>query len=201
MTIQSGYPSLLNKVGQIQSKGTLLVADAKILLNMLKGPQWGIFDQDTGKPAITPDAILAEEIRREWQISQAPVEQGGFQSYNKVALPTEIRVRMTKGGTVIERAEFLSDFDQLAASTNVYNVVSPDFTFMGFTVNRYQFSRTHERGAGLVTVEIGMTEVRTVGTWSGLVRVIKAPSASPSIFGVKIPSLSEVKSKILSAVT
>lgn len=199
MTIQSGYPSLLNKIGQAQSKVTLLLADAALILKMFQGPQWGIFSD--GKPVLKPDSVASEEVRREWQVSQAPVEQGGFQTYNKVALPIEIRVRMTKGGTDTERAEFLAAVDAIASGTGTYDVVAPDGTYTGMAFNRYGFRRSGHSGVGLLTVETGLIEIRTVGQVSGLVQTVNSASADPLNLGVQLPGLSEVKQYILDAVT
>ncbi len=199
MSIASGYPSLLNRIGRAQSKVTLLAADAVEVLSGFCGPQWGLFSN--GQPVLCPDSLLAQEVRRLWQVATAPVEQGGFQSCNKVALPMEIRLRMTKGGSAAERAAFLAALDILAAGTGTYDVVAPDATYTGMTFTRTGACRNGHGGVGLLTVEAGLMEVRVPGQASGLVNVARAASASPLIPGLRLPGLSQAGGALLSLVT
>ncbi|OIQ97220.1 hypothetical protein GALL_207740 [mine drainage metagenome] len=199
MTIQSGYPALLNRLGQAQSRVTLLAADAVQSLAAFSGPQWGLFRN--GQPVLCPDSILAQEVRRLWQVCQAPVEQGGFQSCNKVALPLEIRLRMTKGGSAAERAAFLAALDALAADTVTCDVAAPDGTYAGMTFTRTGLCRGGGGGAGLLTVEAELAEVRVQGQGSGLVHVAVAASASPLGLGLRLPGLSQAAGSLLSLVT
>jgi hypothetical protein len=120
---------------------------------------WGIFDSD-GRLALEPDSIAALEPSREFRVSDYPVEQGAFRSYNKVALPAETRVTMTKGGTDADREAFLRELDALVQSIELYNVITPDGSFLNRNLVRYDYRRTAERGATLLTVELQLTEIR-----------------------------------------
>ncbi len=120
---------------------------------------WGIFKAD-GTIALEPDSIFMIEPMAEYRISDYPVERGGFQSFNKVALPGETRVTVTKGGAVAERSAFLTALDALMKSLDAYSVVTPDGTFLDRNPVRYNYSRSSENGAALLKVEIQFQEIR-----------------------------------------
>ena len=73
---------------------TLMDSDNLDGLLGLFDTQWGIFDQ-SGDPVITADTIVEVGYRREYRISDFPVEEGSFASYNKVQTPYDVRVTCT----------------------------------------------------------------------------------------------------------
>lgn len=120
---------------------------------------WGLYT-DKGALALQVDSIVAIEPNREFRISDYPVEQGGFASYNKVATPQELRVTVAKGGTNADRNAFLTVLDTLVVATGLYNVVTPDTAFVNFNLVRYDYRRNAGNGATLLIVELQMIEVR-----------------------------------------
>ena len=80
----------------------LLFADVvSAILDFLGGPQWGIFLD--GVPAFDYNSIVDFDFKQDWPISDYQVEDGGFQSYDKVQLPFDVRVRVSSGGSEFER--------------------------------------------------------------------------------------------------
>lgn len=124
---------------------------------------WGIYDQN-GQIALACDNVFRLDPSREFRISDYPVEQGGFQSYNKVATPAETRVIVTKGGSDVDRQAFLAALDVMIASTDLFDIVTPDSSFLDRNITRYDYSRDAERGATLLSVELVTVEVRQSAT-------------------------------------
>lgn len=155
----NGIPSLLGKVANVTNTISLVVADAQLILGMFGGPKWGIFYQN-GSIALQPDSIIAVDFKREWLISDYPQEQGAFQTYNKVKTPTDLNVRMTKGGTEDDRANFLVAVAKLAGSLALVKVVMPDVTMTNVNILRFDFRRTSTNGIGLLTVDVALREIR-----------------------------------------
>lgn len=120
---------------------------------------WGLYGPD-GYVALAVDSVLSIEPSREFRISDYPVENGGFASYNKVATPQELRVSVTKGGSNADRSDFLNALDALVRSVQLYNLVTPDTAFVDFNVTHYDYRRTAENGASLLVVDLHLTEVR-----------------------------------------
>jgi hypothetical protein len=154
----SGIPSLLNKVASVTNTVSLLASDAQLILGLFAGPSWGI--AQNGVFVIVPDSIVSVDFKRDWQIPNYPMENGAFQSYNKVTTPYDVHVRMTKGGTESARAEFLAAIDAMAASLALYDVVMPDAVYQNVNISHYDYRRTSTNGVGLLTVDLSLVQIR-----------------------------------------
>lgn len=120
---------------------------------------WGIYTS-AGTKALDPDSVFTVEPNREFRISDYPQEAGGFQSYNKVATPAEIRITVTKGGSKTDRLTFLRDVERLLETLDLYSVVTPDATYSSVNFIRRDYRRTAESGASLLTIDLVAMEVR-----------------------------------------
>lgn len=121
--------------------------------------QWGIYTK-AGAIAVEPDSIAAIGYDAEYRVADYPIEEGGFETYDKVALPFQNRVVMTKGGTLEQRRAFLRSIDEIRSDLELYNVVTPEWTFLDVNVVRVGIDRSRENGAGLITVELQLQEIR-----------------------------------------
>lgn len=154
-----GVPPL-NRFNQtVVAPATILFADAAHVLSLFQGPQWGIFDQ-LGGAVIVGDSVKAFRFSNEFRVSDFPVEQGGFASYNKVATPFDAQITFTKGGTVGERADFLSSVASALRSLYLFQVLTPEVAFQNVNIVHFDYDRTARRGATLLTVDVWVKEVR-----------------------------------------
>lgn len=154
-----GIPPLLNQASQAVATGGLLVADAAAVVNLFfSTAQWGLFAD--GEPVIEPDSIISVEFKRDWRVVDYPMEKGAFESYNKVTLPFDARVKMTKGGTAAQREAFLEQVEAIAGTTDVYDVVTPEKTYIGTNIVHWDYRREANRGVGLITVDLWLLEIR-----------------------------------------
>ena len=142
----------------------LLFADAaEILLGFLDEPQWGVFLN--GVPVIVADNQVSFDYKQDWPISTYPVEEGQFQTYDRVQLPSEIRVRFSAGGAAANRQQFLQSIDQVMNSgTTLYDVLTPEEAYLDYTFQHRDFARTADSGVGLITVDLWMLEVVETAT-------------------------------------
>ena len=157
-----GIPQLLNSVDRVVNTGVLLVSDAIIAINMFSPSQWGIYLN--GAPVDLGDSIFALEHKHEWRISDYPMEQGAFESYNKVATPFDTRLIITKGGTDEERTIFLDDLNTMAADTNLYQIVTPDTHYDNVNISHIDYKRTSVEGVTLITASVWFQEIRVTVT-------------------------------------
>jgi hypothetical protein len=116
-------------------------------------PSWGIFDAN-GNKVIFPDNIFAFSDRAEWRTSDYPVEDGGFGSYNKVIVPFEDSVRMTKGGSLSQRNAFLKSIDNISGDTLLYSIRTPEKTYLDVNVLRRELLRRSSEGAYFLEVDL-----------------------------------------------
>lgn len=155
----SGVPSIFRSPTQIVFETRLIEADALTIFGAFTGPQWGIFSQ-YGAPAAVPDTFISVDYRKEWRLSDYPVEQGGFQTYDKVATPFDVRVRMACDGTTTTQSLFLTQIDNMATSFDLWQVITPDATFKNVNIVHYDYRRERSGGVNLIIVDIWLSEVR-----------------------------------------
>lgn len=113
-------------------------------------PAWGVFDSQ-GNQVVTPDSVLEFANRQEYEVSNFPVQAGSFASYNKVVRPFEVQLRFSKGGSQGDRTQFLDDLDNLAASLDLFTVVTPERQYNDVNLDRYEVIRRGPRGAYFLT--------------------------------------------------
>lgn len=134
------------------------------ILGVTTGPTWGIFD-DAGNPVIIGDSVRAVEWRKEFRVSDYPVEDGGFETYLKVETPFDAKLTFLKGGSDADRAEFLGLCQAtLADHVNLYTVVTPEATYESATVEHMDYRRSEINGAKLLQVDLWLIEVRQTAT-------------------------------------
>lgn len=144
------------------SDETRLTRDSSAI-DRLAASQWGIFD-DNGSNVLTPDNIVAIGYSSEFRISDYPLQAGNFESYDKVATPSQNRVIATKGGTLSERQTFLSRLDAIRDDRKLYTVLTPERAYFNVNVERVTLDRDATKGAGMLTVEIVLREIRQTAT-------------------------------------
>lgn len=170
--------------------------------------RWGIFDSQ-GRALGNPQNLILEsigigstlstasvEFSKETRVSDFPLEKGGFASYNKVELPAEPIVTLNISGSDSARQAFLNDIDKACKSTDLYDVVTPEITYKGYSIERYNYQRKSERGCTLLRVEIGLKEVREVSA-QFTKAAPKQPGAQPQVDNGKVqaqePDVSTLK--------
>ena len=140
----------------------LLFADVLSALFGFAAPIWGVYSD--GFPVIAADNQVDFEFKQDSPISTYPVEHGQFQTYDKVQLPAEIRCRFSAGGTEANRQQFLQSIEQVYNTIDLFDVVTPEQIFSNYNFTHRDFARSADKGAGLIVVDLWMTEVRQTAT-------------------------------------
>jgi len=154
-----GVP-LLN--GYSASNIALLASDAaSVLLGTFSTTQWGIYLN--GAPVLSYDNQMFFSYAQDWKISTYPVEQGSFQSYDKVQLPSEIRCRFSSGGSTVNRQEMLASVDAVMSDTNLYDVVTPENVYLNYNFSHRDYDRNAE-SAGMIVIDIWLIEIIQTAT-------------------------------------
>lgn len=158
----AGVPAIFRDPTAPVFKTILLLADAATILHFFEGPQWGIFSAN-GAPVAIPDSVISVDFRREWRIADYPVEQGGFQSYDKVSVPYDARVRLSCAGIATPRVLFLAQVDNAAQSLDLFIVATPDGVYTNVNIIHYDYRRAREGGVGIIQVDVWLQQVRSAG--------------------------------------
>lgn len=144
----------------------------------------------SGNPVLTPDSVLSLEWRGEERVSDYPVQQGQFVSYNKVKVPFDLRMVMTcQGLNVVQdalqsvtqslnqalsniglafgqpmsRDAFLHQLDTMLDSTDLYDVVTPDKVYQNVNLVAYNHAKKSDEGGTLIIAELMFREIRESG--------------------------------------
>lgn len=182
-TLPGGLPSI---PGGLPTPPTPASFDTVSVRSPRLANDWGVYYNSV--KVISPDSILSLEYKREWRLSDYPQELGAFQSYNKVAVPFDVRLRMMLGGDAAARQSFLNEVEQAAASLNLYSVVTPDRVYTSVNIVAIGYSRSASQGLGLISVDVGLRQVRVTATTT-FVQTKAAAGQTPSNGGTVAPSV------------
>lgn len=133
-------------------------------------PEWGIFKD--GALVLEADNMVSLDYKRDYTVSDYPIEPGPqspnqtqspltFQSYNKVQTPFDVRIMITKGGSVEDRSDFLQTLETIVGDLNLYDVQTPEQIYSNVNLIHYDMRRTAENGATLLRAEVWGEEIRT----------------------------------------
>jgi hypothetical protein len=131
--------------------------------------QWGIYTTK-GALALKPDSFVELEGVKDYRVPTYPVEPpsasrvGGFQSYNKVEMPGEFHVTLSKGGHKSDRQAFLAAVDKILGSVSYFTIVTPEATYKNVNIVHRDLRRAVEAGATLLQVRLGFNEIRVSAT-------------------------------------
>lgn len=152
-----GVPAILRSVTVPTSIGQL----QNIVLSALQQAifRWGVFDKG-GVRALDPDSFMGIDYRKDTPIANHPQEQGGFQAYNKVQTPFDCRVRLVFGGDKQSRAAALERVETMQAGVELFDVVTPEKTYLNVNLVNMDMRRRTEGGASMLTLDLWFSEVR-----------------------------------------
>lgn len=158
-----GVPALLRSGAQLLDTRTLGFLGVSSAINQLIGAplvEWGVFDS-SGNFIADYDSVFAVGYVNDSRVSDYPVEQGQFASYNKVHNPFDVRVTLKCGGSEDRRALFLAKCEAARKSLAGYMVVTPETTYENVNFTGIRWERTGDGGATLLTVELVGREIRS----------------------------------------
>ena len=206
----SGVPSVPRSGSPAITMAVPLGNTSRALARSLQQtPVWGIYAASTSSTSgaqLGANALLSTgsvDFIKEMMVSDFPTEKGGFASYNKVEKPATPTVVLILGGTSADRSALISIIDAAVKSTNLYDVVTPDYTLTNCTLGKWSLRRAPERGANLVAISISLIEIRQVSATyvqSGVINSPQSSSAAPQVSSGTVQS-TWPSSAVSSAVT
>jgi hypothetical protein len=195
-----GAPTLSGAAAGIFANVQLLAKDTVAAILGFGPPVWGIFDQNNTE-VLVADNVISLDYKRNWKIADYPIEQGGFSTYDKVTTPFDVRISLSKGGSTSDKATLLSVLEFVGASFNLYNVITPEMTYMNANIEMIGYRRTATDGVGLITVEIGLREIRQVATATFTQTAAPAAQNSTNIGNQQPQTMSTAQLSALTTIT
>lgn len=144
---------------------------------------WGVLNT-AGNPVVNPDSIADYGWRQELRLPNFPIQAGKFANYNRVILPFEASITLTKGGSLPQRTAFLQEIDVLTAPNNIalYTIMTPEKTYLNCSVTRAELSRRGAANANYFDVELFFIQIVQVTAQ------YSSSSANTSTANASVPS-------------
>lgn len=156
----AGLPALA--AGVIIDTVSLITFDVLSIQSAAAGPQWGLFLN--GEAAVIADNVLSFEFKQDFRTSNFPVEQGAFETYNKVQVPYDVRLQFSTGGSVAARQELIQSVDAIIGSTDLFDAVTPEKVYQSVNPVHQSIRRTSHNGAGLLVIDVYCEQIRVTAT-------------------------------------
>ncbi len=123
---------------------------------------WSICLSEDLSDAIDFTNFMNMDITGEYKITQSPVENGSFVSYNKTTSPVTIGLQVAIKGTHDEIMSALTRLEVISEGTDLITIITPDNVYSDFNIVKFQYSRKVEDGLDIIYCDIGFEEVRQV---------------------------------------
>lgn len=120
--------------------------------------QWGIFGGSGS--VVLFDTVVKVEYRQGWVVADFPLEQGAFESYDKVETPYDVRIRFGAGKNVANRRKLIQSVKAIAGDLKLYTVITPEDVLPSVNVQHFDYVRTRENGLGVLQLEIWLLQIR-----------------------------------------
>lgn len=158
MSLPPGVPNLLDSGVSFLNPTDILTSDTVTDYGFGAAPQWGLFLN--GAPIVIADTVVDFGYQQAWSISDYPVEQGGFESYDKVNSPFRVRIQFVSGGNEANRQALLDSIAAIGDQLTLFYAVTPEAIYPSVNVEHYEYRRTSHNGLGLMIVDVSLLEIR-----------------------------------------
>lgn len=168
---------LPNVAGNILGQISQVQADVSAVLSLLglgNNPAYGIYSPSSGSEVLQGyNSVIGFGFSADEHVPVYPIEQGGFQSYNKVALPFGAKLQYTVYQDQLE--DFIAVLEGLRTDTNLYAVVTPVYSWMNCNVNHWDTRLQNSKAVSMWIIDVWLSEIRQQQTSLGT-----GNSASPT---------------------
>lgn len=194
-----GVPQLVRANQAVNTVQLAVGAIQKFFGSPSKKLVWGVFDQD-GNAVIKPDSYQGFENQNRWRIAQFPIQDGDFQSYNKVIIPRSVTLKLTQGGTLQQRTTLLAALQAIGGDTNLYNIIVPEGTYLNFNCEGYTIRRMGREGAYFFAdLDVHFTNIKQATSVYSSTTANTANAANPAAtpvqnLGTVLPNLTVLPS-------
>lgn len=176
-----GFP-FLPGIPPLKNAGQAIVTAAVGgLSNLLtsRTAKWGIFDP-SGTQVLVADNFVGIGYANASNVSNYPVEQGAFASYNKVKTPKEWTITLSKAGSSHDMDQFSAELDSREGDLVLYTVITPERSWSSANIDRVEYRRDASSGAGMIIATIHFIEIRQASQASNAPGAIDPTATTPS---------------------
>jgi hypothetical protein len=121
---------------------------------------WGVYTL-AGVLAFDVDTMVDLSYDSKAKVSNFPVEQGGFTSYNKVQEPFTIPIQLAVSSAPKIKA-LITALETARTNPTLFNVVTPMRTYLSVTLTTVKFSQSAKSGIDCLIVKVGFEQIRQI---------------------------------------
>ena len=123
---------------------------------------FAILDPTTQNQVFDYDTFVDFSVQSRMKVSEFPVEQGAFATYNKVQEPFKVKITLAVSDTPERRHAFLMALEEARLSTQRMDILLPEGTYLNATLEGYSSTRKQVGGWGMVVATLNFVQVREV---------------------------------------
>lgn len=135
--------------------------------------EWLFLSDDNNEELLNFDSLLEINVESGGAVPSQKLEQGSFAAYNKTEEPLKITASLAFEGTVDEIQDALGALNTLKLETKKFSVITPEFEYVGMTLESFSYARKREEGRGVLYAQLNLVEVREVETATTTVKLPK----------------------------
>jgi len=161
-----GVPSIPRTSAGSPSINISLASNQPLVISSQE-PIWGIFSAKDNTPFFTPATVgtlstYSFDYSRQSTVSTFPVETGSFASYDKIWTPAHPVVTLAFSGSEADKWNLLANLELACGDTSLWNVITPDAEYDGYTIARYSYRRMSNKGATMLLIDVMLEEIKQV---------------------------------------
>lgn len=123
---------------------------------------WTVLDHDTQLSVVSFDSFYQFGYNKQTAISQYPIENGSFATYNKQNSPFSLTVTLIKNGLNLpfQKRDFVSKLQEYCDKPLLVDVVTTSGTYLSCTLGGLQFHNAPEENSDMIMADLTISEVR-----------------------------------------
>ena len=191
-----GVPALQRAAPYVGAALTLL---GEFLPLNIFGQDYAILATNTKSQLLVPDSFVDFEYKKEAKIPIYPMQGGAFQSYNKVVMPSDIKVTVTcSGNLTMSKQEFIQRITAMINSLVLVDISTPDEVYKNYNLIHVDYKRESTRGATMLIAQLWFQAVMIV---TPATNNTAAPSGASATSLGSLTPINSPSSKLLSKVS
>lgn len=132
---------------------------------------------------LQPDSVMEFTINADSTINSHPIEQGGFEAYNRVQEPISIRMLLACQGKNMSQTAFVSTLQSLREGTTVLTISTPDASYPNMVLKGFGYKKTSDRGFVTIWADTQWQEERSTNVTVSAPPTVQPQGAATSNLG------------------
>jgi hypothetical protein len=138
------------------------------ITKLIPGYRWTIVDDNKAgqfflRAIASFDSFLGWKYDKSHDVSEYPLENGSFRSYNKVLKPFTATAILVKSGLNLpfQKKAFLDKLEEYCNTTKLVCVITPQGVYRSLTITGISTNNDSSNNPGMVVANVSLKEIQT----------------------------------------